>query len=77
MSKTPLKINQPYLALQGRRTFQVILSESVLEDNDLGSAILQSSAPMVTAKYSENRFLGSFVLVDPVSKNSLAGGIVV
>jgi bifunctional enzyme CysN/CysC len=91
MAKTPLKFGQPYVALQGRRQFQVMLhdlesvydvvelkekSSAQLQDNEIGTLSLQTSSPMIATRYSRCREMGSFVLVDPVNKNSVAGGIV-
>jgi sulfate adenylyltransferase subunit 1 (EFTu-like GTPase family) len=79
------------LILQCRRKFQAVLSElqavydvtaletkssASLAQNEVGVASMTASVPMVSSSFTKNRLLGSFVVVDPASKNSVAGGIV-
>jgi len=91
MSKTPLKLNHPYIALHGRKQIQVFVSElasvydikdlgeksaALLQENEFGIVSLKTSAPIPAIGYSESRTLGSFVLIDPATKNTISGGVI-
>jgi sulfate adenylyltransferase large subunit len=44
--------------------------------NDIGRITLRATSPLLTDSYRRNRTTGSFILIDPASHATLAGGIV-
>lgn len=58
---------------------KTLLSESGSEQlrlNDIGQVQLTLQKPLVTDSYEENAVTGSFILIDEVSNNTVAAGIV-
>jgi bifunctional enzyme CysN/CysC len=51
-------------------------SADALGFNDLGTARIVASRPLIADRYVENRSTGSFILVDEVTHRTVAGGIV-
>ncbi|MDR1359561.1 MAG: adenylyl-sulfate kinase [Deltaproteobacteria bacterium] len=89
--EAPLVAGRTYLfrlaASSARATITEICSRSDLEtlaerparelkNNDLGVVKLRLDRTLALAPYSENRDLGSFILVDPLSSATLGAGLV-
>ena len=58
------------------RTLEHDEAAVTLELNDVGRVRLRTSAPLVVDPYSRNRATGSFILVDEVTNDTVAGGMV-
>ncbi|MEA2172216.1 MAG: hypothetical protein QOF76_5516 [Solirubrobacteraceae bacterium] len=52
------------------------LDAEALELNEIGRVKLRVSAPLVVDPYRRNRAMGSFILVDETTNNTVAGGMI-
>jgi sulfate adenylyltransferase subunit 1 len=86
-----LETHRPYLLKHGtathharitrvqHRTNTLTLAEeavNALGMNDIGSVELELTRPLIFDTYSENRALGSFILIDPHTNATLAAGMI-
>jgi sulfate adenylyltransferase subunit 1 len=64
--------------VQWRTNMATLAHEPILtlEMNDIGVAGIQLSRPIAIERYSENRSLGGFILVDPITNSTVAAGMV-
>jgi bifunctional enzyme CysN/CysC len=92
MSRKPLRLKTPYLlkhatqSLSGSvssllhkvdiETFEHLPCET-LQVNEIGRVQLETNRPMLCDPYSNNRTTGSFILIDPVDNDTVAGGMIV
>jgi sulfate adenylyltransferase large subunit len=51
-------------------------SAGLLHINDIGSVRVETSKPIFFDQYQLNRATGGFILIDPVSNNTVAGGMI-
>ena len=51
--------------------------EKSLEKNDIAKVFIKTLQPLYADSYDANRVTGSFILIDPVSQNTVAGGMLV
>jgi sulfate adenylyltransferase subunit 1 (EFTu-like GTPase family) len=47
-----------------------------LELNDIASVEIKALKPIAVEPYADNRFLGSFILIDEISFNTVAAGMI-
>jgi sulfate adenylyltransferase large subunit len=86
-----LETQRPYLLKHGAQTLPVrvtqmlhrtnieTLSEDAVDSlamNDIGSVAIELTRPLFFEAYTENRALGSFILIDPQSNATLAAGMI-
>jgi len=90
ISKTPLDFNKDYL-LQMNRTLSKVSIKRVnsvssidgseknvsttIKENDLFTTTLELPTPLFFEPYKKNKELGSFILIDPETKETLAAGV--
>ena len=88
----PLRLDAPYLIQHTTRRVRAIVSElhhrlnpndlsrdedaSTLALNDIGKATLRITQPLFADSYRDCRATGSFILIDPGTHNTVAGGMV-
>lgn len=90
MHEQPLEVGRRYLMFQGPRKVSAVVEQVVhridvdtldpvaatrLELNDLGRIVLRVANPLTFDRYSENPGTGSFVLIDPGTHATVAGGM--
>jgi len=91
MSAQPLGVGRPYLIKHTTRYVCASISRltAVLDPvtldrraagslamNEFGEAEIETHQPLYADAYTENRATGSFILVDPISSETLAAGMV-
>ena len=91
MSEQPLKLHQPYLlkhttqqvpasvtGLRHRVNVNTLAEEAAghLEMNEIGLVSMESTRPLFFDAYTSNRSTGSFILIDPISNSTVAGGMI-
>ncbi len=91
MGDRPLELHRPYLVVHGTRRLRARVSRllhrvdvdtlralpaSTLTANDIGRVHLVAAEPMAFDRYTENRTTGSFLLVDPDGKDTVAAGLI-
>ncbi len=91
MSETPSVLGKPYVLRHTTRETSATLDDIVyrfdidtlhredsprLEVNDIGRIVLSVGRPIFLDTYEHNRALGSFLLIDPVTNNVAAAGMV-
>ncbi len=91
MNKRALETDRTYLlkhttqtvrATVNRLKYRVNVSTLAHEDaqglelNEIGSVALETNRPLFFDSYSENRILGSFILIDPASNETIAAGMI-
>ena len=91
MSDDHSLIGRPYVLRQTTRETSATLEDVVyrfdidtlhrdetrrLETNDIGRIVLTTGRPVFIDTYEHNRSLGSFLLIDPVTNNVVAAGMV-
>ncbi|MBI4605727.1 MAG: adenylyl-sulfate kinase, partial [Planctomycetes bacterium] len=92
MSEEPMDPARPYSIKHTTRTTKVHIQDVVyqvdvntlhrspaerLRLNEIGRVVFQSAAKLFIDAYHKNRYTGSFILVDPVSNNTVAAGMVI
>ena len=91
MDSRPLKRNRKYYLKHGAQTVQAMVGSldsrvnintyetepepDQLALNDIGEVSLRTAKPLVFDGYTTNRVTGSFVLVDPATKATVAAGM--
>ncbi|GAB3128242.1 GTP-binding protein [Tsukamurella serpentis] len=91
LAEKPLRIGARLLLKHGTKTTQAIIggvdavfdeqnltvaAGESLELNQIGRIAVQTAEPIVADDYDVNREMGSFLLIDPQSGNTLAAGLV-
>jgi sulfate adenylyltransferase large subunit len=91
MNEEPLKIDKPYLlkhtaqqlsatvvALRHRLNVNTLAEETAdrLELNEIGRVVIETSRPIFFDGYAENRWTGSFILIDPIGNATVAAGMI-
>jgi len=91
MAETPMRLHHPYLVKHTaqRVCAQVSRLISVLDVhtlnaqpatelrlNEIGTVELETHLPLFFDPYNRNRITGSFVLIDPISNQTLAAGMI-
>lgn len=93
MAETPLALRRPYLlkhtsqqlcaevsSLISRldvNTMEQTQRPAELCLNDIGAVEIETHRPLFCDSYSHNRTTGSFILIDPISNETLAAGMIV
>lgn len=93
MAETPLALHRPYLLkhtsqqlcaevprLISRldvRTMEHTQRPAELRLNDIGTVEIETHRPLFCDLYSHNHTTGSFILIDPISNETLAAGMIV
>ena len=57
-------------------TLHKIEDDLVFSHNDIGRITLRTSAPLMADSYSKNRITGSFILIDELSNETVAAGMI-
>ena len=91
MAENPLKLQHPYLVkhttqrvcAQVSQLFSVLdvntmqqLPGTQLSMNEIGTVELETHLPLFFDPYTANRVTGSFVLIDPITNQTLAAGMI-
>lgn len=58
-------------------TLHKVEDEKQFQLNDIGRISLRTSAPLIYDSYKKNRATGSFILVDPMTNETVAAGMIV
>ena len=92
MSEQPMELNKQYLIKHTSSTTRAridkiryridvnTLSKSdsdAFELNDIGRTVLTTNKPLCFDSYQKNKSTGSFILIDPVSFNTVAVGMII
>ncbi len=91
MNQQPLALRKKYMLRQGTSTVQAMISSidhridmhdlGEIEDptelnlNDIGRIRFKTSKPLVYDSYRRNRMMGSFILIDPATHDTVAAGM--
>jgi bifunctional enzyme CysN/CysC len=91
MSRTPLRVNTPYLIRHGNQTvcgtvvrvlsktdintFDEFASET-LAANDIGIVEIETHKPVLCDLYCENRSTGNFILIDPANGDTAGAAMI-
>ena len=91
MSRSPLRVKSPYLIKYTTQTLCGYVTRvchrtdlgsfeqqelNTLQVNDIGTVELETHKPMFCDPYTLNRTTGSFIVIDPVDYNTVAGGMI-
>ncbi len=92
MSEAPMDLARPYLIKHTTRTTRVRIDAvryqvdvntlhrlpcTGLELNAIGRVVFTANQPLFYDPYSRNRSTGCFILVDPISNNTVAAGMII
>lgn len=92
MSDDALEENKHYLIKLGTKTTPCYIEKlrykididtlhreesSALYMNDIGRVVIKSNEPLLFDSYKQNKPTGSFILIDELSNNTVAGGIII
>ena len=58
-------------------TLHKIEDDLELKLNEIGRVSIRTSAPVFTDSYSKNRITGSFILIDPLTNETVAAGMII
>ncbi len=91
MSPTPLKLDKHYLVKHtaqqvraGVRTIRYRVNVNTLEKeeadtlnlNDIGAVVIETHRPLFCDPYRRNRATGSFILIDPITNETVGAGMI-
>ncbi len=91
MNRTPLELNRQYLikhtthttgaavaAIRHKIDINTLekLEASELQMNEIGGVMVETRAPLFFDAYQRNRATGAFILIDPISNETLAAGMI-
>ncbi|MBJ7330555.1 MAG: adenylyl-sulfate kinase [Solirubrobacteraceae bacterium] len=92
MSEEPLHVGRPYLIRHGTREARAVVEDvrgrldvttmeldgtaATLDLNEIGHVHVRTSAPLTPDPYAENRTMGSFILVDLQTRDTVAAGMI-
>ncbi len=91
MSETPLAVGRPYLVKHTTQRVCAEVTQVVsrldlatlrnrrageLKLNDIGLVEMETHRPLAADAYNHNRGTGSFILIDPISNQTLAAGMI-
>jgi len=91
MNQTPLEPNRPYLLKQTtqvsnatviaiRHKVDVNTLEKIeangLRMNEIGSVVIETHKPLFFDSYQQNRATGAFILIDPISNETIGAGMI-
>jgi hypothetical protein len=91
MNAQPLQANRPYLLKHTTQTVQSRIREvrhridvntlkgqaaGALALNEIGIVSVEANRALFFDSYRENRFTGSFILIDPISNETLGAGMI-
>jgi sulfate adenylyltransferase large subunit len=92
MNETPLTVGRSYLLKHTTRTVRVTasairyrvdvnsaehLGAGELAMNDIGEVEFEANLPLFFDSYAENRGMGSFIVIDPLSNATVGAGMIV
>ena len=58
-------------------TLHKIEDDLELKLNEIGRVSIRTSAPVFIDSYSKNRITGSFILIDPLTNETVAAGMII
>jgi sulfate adenylyltransferase large subunit len=91
MNQKPLSPNRPYLIKQASQTAQARIREiraridintllqqpsAALELNEIGVVSVEAQRPLFFDPYRRNRATGAFILIDPITNETLGAGMI-
>src|SRR5437667_1937583 len=92
LSSQPLRVDAPYLIQHTTRRVRAIVTGlhhrldpntldhdndvATLRLNDIGRVSIRTTQPLFADSYRECRATGSFILIDPATNNTVAGGMI-
>jgi sulfate adenylyltransferase large subunit len=91
MNAKPLEIGRPLLLKHTNQTVQARVREiryrtdihtleqvasNQLQLNEIGSVVVESQRPIYCDPYTRNRQTGAFILIDPITNDTLAAGMI-
>ena len=92
MNEIPLKIGRKYILKQTSRTTKIVIQDiqyrinidSLEEDptqtlrlNEIGKVLLRTANPLIYDCYQHNRSLGSFIIIDEVTHETVGAGMLI
>jgi sulfate adenylyltransferase large subunit len=75
MDERPLDPARVYLLKQGTRVVSAEVSRGLIL-NQIGSVTVTTARPLVFDRYTDNRFTGSFILIDPATNFTAGAGMI-
>jgi bifunctional enzyme CysN/CysC len=75
MDERPLDPARVYLLKQATRVVNAEVNRGLVL-NQIGSVTVTTSKPIVFDRYAENRFTGSFILIDPGTNFTAGAGMI-
>ncbi|HYC89194.1 MAG TPA: GTP-binding protein [Thermoanaerobaculia bacterium] len=76
-SSTPLRSDRSYIVKHTTRTTRAsVRHDGAVAMNDIVQVELETFRPLVVRPYGESRAAGSFILIDPVTNETVAAGLV-
>ena len=76
VSYTHLRAHETRHDLVCRLLLEKIRSEDSIKMNDIGNVIIKVQNDIVFDTYESNKVLGSFIIIDTDSNNTVAAGII-
>ena len=58
-------------------TLHKIKDDLELRLNDIGRISIRTSSPLFVDSYSRNRIMGSIILIDPLTNETVAAGMII
>jgi hypothetical protein len=76
MNEKPLEPNRKYLLKQTTQVVNARVREGSLALNEIGTVSLETQRPLYFDAYRRNRATGAFILIDPISNETVGAGMI-
>jgi sulfate adenylyltransferase large subunit len=76
MNEKPLEPNRSYLLKHTTQVVNARVKAGLLHLNEIGSVSLETQRPIFFDPYRKNRATGAFILIDPISNETVGAGMI-
>ncbi len=76
MNEKPLEPNRPFLLKHTTQVVNARIRAGVLGLNEIGPVSVETQRPLFFDAYRKNRVTGAFILIDPVSNETMGAGMI-
>ena len=92
LNEKPMRLNEKYKIKQNSAVYTAYFEKinykidinnitkeqvDILKLNDIGSCRMVTNRPIIVDKYLEKRLTGSFIVIDPITNNTVGAGMIV
>jgi sulfate adenylyltransferase large subunit len=76
MNEKPLMPHRPYLLKHTTQVVHARIRRGALQLNEIGTVFVETQRPVFFDAYRKNRATGAFILIDPISNETVGAGMI-